>query len=262
MKRVLLIGKFNQAVRNLNECLADAFRVQVCTEDTAMIREMIKIAKPELAILSLIDFSGDEQSVFELFANSLRKIPVVVIGNNEECSKFEKYLEYEPFVKLIRPVNKELLLKKCREVLGMEDEEALDGNKSKAVQDGKTAKTGKKNILVVDDSALALRSIKAMLGDKYKITVATSAKRGMDAIKTKRPDLILLDYDMPGCDGREMLKMIRQDDELADIPVIFLTAVADKEHIMAVLQLNPNGYFRKPLEQNMVLKAIADILGE
>ncbi|MGN0343242.1 MAG: response regulator [Roseburia sp.] len=122
--------------------------------------------------------------------------------------------------------------------------------------------SGKKSILVVDDSALALRSMKTMLSEKYRVTIATSAKRGMEAIRNKRPDLILLDYDMPECDGREMLKMIRQDKEIADIPVIFLTAVADKEHIMAVLQLNPNGYFRKPLERNMVMKAIAKVLGE
>ena len=64
----------------------------------------------------------------------------------------------------------------------------------------------------------------------------------MTAIGKKRPDLILLDYEMPVCDGRQTLEMIRADEELKDIPVIFLTGVNDREHIESVLSLKPAGY--------------------
>lgn len=263
MKKILLVGKLNKAVSNLSDCLTDTFQVQVCSDSDDMIKEMIKISKPDLAIISLIEFTGEEKGVFDLFDQAFRQIPVVVVGNREECGKFQEYMDKDPFVKLLRPVSKDFLTKKCCEILGITTNGNSRGRNGEenTLGSGK-AESGKKSILVVDDSALALRSMRTMLGEKYKVSVATSARRGMEAIQIKRPDLILLDYDMPECNGREMLKMIRQNPEIADIPVIFLTAVADKEHIMAVLQLNPNGYFKKPLERNMVMKAIAKVLGE
>ena len=263
MKRILLIGKFNKAVSNLSDCLTDTFQVQVCSDDVEMIKNMLKISKPDMAVISLIDFTGKETAVFDLFETAFRKIPVVVIGNREECGKYKEFVDREPFVKLLRPVSKDFLIKKCCEILGVNPDGNPIGPKEEENALGIGGQdSGRKSILVVDDSALALRSMKSMLGEKYKVSVATSAKREMEAIQNKHPDLILLDYDMPECNGREMLKMIRQDPEIADIPVIFLTAVADKDHIMAVLQLNPNGYFKKPLERNMVMKAIAKVLGE
>lgn len=54
--------------------------------------------------------------------------------------------------------------------------------------------------------------------------------------------------------------MIRADEKFKDIPVIFLTGVADKEHIAAVLKLKPNGYFLKPPEREKLLNSIEKIL--
>ena len=81
-------------------------------------------------------------------------------------------------------------------------------------------------------------------------------------IAKKHPDLILLDYEMPEMNGKMTLEKIREDASMADIPVIFLTAVADKEHITAVLRLNPAGYFLKPLEKEKLLEAVDKIFGE
>ena len=79
--------------------------------------------------------------------------------------------------------------------------------------------------------------------------------------KKKVPDLILLDYEMPEWDGRRTLEEIRNDEDLKDIPVVFLTAVADKAHISAVLKLYPSGYLLKPIEQQKLLDTIEKVLG-
>ena len=104
---------------------------------------------------------------------------------------------------------------------------------------------GKKRILVVDDNGTALRTIKAMLEDTYEVAIAISGAQAMTSIGKKRPDLILLDYEMPVCDGRMTLEMIRADEDLTNIPVVFLTAINDRANIEAVLQLKPAGYFLK-----------------
>lgn len=58
-------------------------------------------------------------------------------------------------------------------------------------------------------------------------------------------DLILLDYEMPVTDGPQVLEMLRSDDETKSIPVIFLTGKDDKESVMSVLALKPEGYILK-----------------
>ena len=90
--------------------------------------------------------------------------------------------------------------------------------------------------------------------------IATSGLKALEFMRKRKPDLVLLDYEMPKFDGRETLEQMKKDDELKNIPVFFLTAVADTQHITALLKLNPNGYFLKPLEKDKVLEAIEKIL--
>ena len=82
----------------------------------------------------------------------------------------------------------------------------------------------------------------------------------MTSIGKKRPDLILLDYEMPVCDGKMTLEMIRAEEDLKNIPVVFLTAVNDRANIEAVLKLKPAGYFLKPPVKDKLLAEIGKIL--
>ena len=74
--------------------------------------------------------------------------------------------------------------------------------------------------------------------------------------------MILLDYEMPVCDGKMTLEMIRADEDLTSIPVVFLTAVNDRANIEAVLKLKPAGYFLKPPVKDRLLLEIDKILSE
>jgi len=76
------------------------------------------------------------------------------------------------------------------------------------------------------------------------------------------PDVILLDYEMPMCDGKMTLQMIRELEEAKDIPVVFLTGVSEKEHIKAVLGLHPAGYLLKPASAEVIFETLNKILGE
>ena len=115
-------------------------------------------------------------------------------------------------------------------------------------------------ILVVDDNGTTLRTMKAMLEDTYEVAVAISGAQAMTSIGKKRPDLILLDYEMPICDGKMTLEMIRADDDMKNIPVVFLTAVNDRANIESVLKLKPAGYFLKPAVKDRLLAEIEKIL--
>lgn len=102
----------------------------------------------------------------------------------------------------------------------------------------------KRKVLVVDDSATIREAMRALLED-YEVTLAESGVGAIRAITLNRPDLVLLDYEMPVCDGRQTLEMLRSEKEFADLPVIFLTGRRDTETMIKVMPLDPAGYLIK-----------------
>lgn len=106
----------------------------------------------------------------------------------------------------------------------------------------------RKKILVIDDSGMMLRSIKAVLEKRYMVSLANSAMTAFVAIEKSKPDLILLDYEMPVCDGKMTFEMLKSNPDTESIPIFFLTAVAEKNKIIEVLELEPEGYILKPIK--------------
>ncbi|MCI8293233.1 MAG: response regulator [Hespellia sp.] len=114
----------------------------------------------------------------------------------------------------------------------------------------------KKKILIVDDSAVIRQGMKELFEEDYDISTAQSGLSAIRTITLDRPDLVLLDYEMPICDGRQVLEMIRSEKEFADIPVIFLTGRVDKESIQKVVALKPEGYLPKYLKPADIKKNV------
>ncbi|MDE7342142.1 MAG: bacteriohemerythrin [Lachnospiraceae bacterium] len=114
----------------------------------------------------------------------------------------------------------------------------------------------RKKILVVDDSELVREAMKKLLGIDYEVMPVSSGLAALRSIILNRPDLILLDYEMPVCDGRQVLEMIRSEEDFADIPVFFLTGRSDKESVQKVLALKPAGYLVKSLQPAEIKKGI------
>ncbi|MCR5001717.1 MAG: response regulator [Lachnospiraceae bacterium] len=122
---------------------------------------------------------------------------------------------------------------------------------------GDSSREKKKNILIVDDDASYMTMIYEWLKDIYRVSLADSGKQAMETLAKNRPDLILLDYEMPETSGPQVLKMIKADPNTADIPVIFLTGMSDKENIMKVLSLKPAGYLLKSIKKTDLRENIA-----
>ncbi len=123
-------------------------------------------------------------------------------------------------------------------------------------------KKRKGKILVVDDSGTMLRSIKSWLDDKYHVSLANSGIAAIKSMALNKPDLILLDYDMPVCNGRQVLEMIRMELEYVDLPVIFLTRRSDPATIRGVRELRPERYLLKTLDTYLIVQAIDDFFNE
>lgn len=257
MKKVLLIGELNQTVNSVNRHLMTRFRTQLCVDSLDVIKGMVKVFEPDIAIVCLVGIGELDSSILDFFQGMDSPIPVLLIGTSDECRYYHTYYENKQFDFVVRPTTLSVLLQKCLDMMRVtdEEEESVDYKIRKLTGE-------KRHILAVDDSGILLRSVKSILGKQYEVTLATSGKMAIQQAKKTHPDLILLDYEMPNMDGRETLEQIREDEELKEIPVIFLTGVADKEHISAVLKLNPAGYLLKPIERQRLLDVIEKVLME
>ena len=103
----------------------------------------------------------------------------------------------------------------------------------------------KKKILVVDDSLTIRHGMKQLLEGDYEVALAESGVAAIRTITLNRPDLVLLDYEMPIVDGKQTLEMLRSEKSFEDIPVIFLTGRRDTTTMIQVMPLKPAGYLLK-----------------
>jgi pilus assembly protein CpaE len=104
-------------------------------------------------------------------------------------------------------------------------------------------------ILIVDDEFDTLRLVGLMLERQgYTIIAAENGQKALQALKTEKPDLVLLDIMMPGIDGYEVAKRIRMDDEMGDIPIIMFTAKTQVEDKVTGLEAGVDVYLTKPTQ--------------
>ncbi len=172
---------------------------------------------------------------------SEHEVPVFAAGSNDELKAIEGAIgENMICQKFTRPLN---------------INEMLDAIEHYMEKYGSHAK---KKILVVDDSGAMLRNVKGWLEDHYQVILANSGAMAIKYLATDHPDLVLLDYEMPIVDGKQVLEMIRAEKEFEDMPVIFLTSKDDRDSVMQVMSLKPEGYLLKTLEPAKIIQAVDD----
>lgn len=113
-----------------------------------------------------------------------------------------------------------------------------------------------RHILLVDDDPTFLKMMQDWLSMKYNITSVRSGMQAITYIANHKPDLILLDYDMPITPGPQVMEMIRSEHNAAEIPIIFLTGKSDRESVMTVMALKPQGYLLKTMGKEEIVEAV------
>jgi chemosensory pili system protein ChpA (sensor histidine kinase/response regulator) len=117
--------------------------------------------------------------------------------------------------------------------------------------------------LVVDDSITVRRIMERFLERNGLRTM--TAKDGIDAISVLRdakPDIILLDIEMPNMDGYEFATHVRNDDRVADVPIIMITSRVGDKHRARAIEIGVNDYLGKPYQESQLLESIRGLLEE
>ena len=114
-----------------------------------------------------------------------------------------------------------------------------------------------KRLLIVDDNIVNLRQAQMLLADNYSVMLAKSGEAALSICAKERPDMILLDVNMPDMDGFETIKRLKQDTELRQIPVFFLTASNSTETEIAALEAGAADFVTKPINKEILLHRLS-----
>ncbi|MDR2660397.1 MAG: response regulator [Spirochaetaceae bacterium] len=118
-----------------------------------------------------------------------------------------------------------------------------------------------KEILAVDDQVEILDLLTFFLSESYKIYPAKTIPRAFALLRQNKFDLILLDIMMPGMNGIEFLAFLKSQPFYEKTPIVFVSSESDSDIIRQAAELGANGFIKKPIEKDVLLKKVVAIIG-
>lgn len=275
--KTLITGTLKSAIEDIFVHLDTSMRCFTCSVRYKDIERHIKELEPDLFILCLksenrevINYMTKVKQVCEKYGTVF-----VILGDAEVCSDFNKMTINVSDITLEKPLTESMIIHKINEYFARKAEEErkeLERQEQLRIEKEKREREKlenelvevadeKKHILVIDDDVNVLKMIKELIGDKYNVGTAISGNIAMKFLERKHTNLILLDYEMPGENGPQVLERLRAGEKTKDIPVVFLTGVSEREKIQEVLVLKPQGYLLKPVDHKKLESVITGLIG-
>jgi len=120
-----------------------------------------------------------------------------------------------------------------------------------------------RDVLVIEDDSRSSRLLELILGSQaYGVTVATNGDEGLALMRARRFDLLVLDLMLPGMDGFEILRQIRADPQLADVPVVVSSARAQATSRHQAAELGAAAYLTKPYRKADLLEIVESLIDD
>ena len=293
MKHKVLINSTNYKVTadfiQHTEAFFDALSTSACWQDIIM---HFKVFEPEVYVV-FVD-PEYERTVGQV--NNLKDsgyyngAVVVFVADSATCEKLEQNARFTANLIIRRPISADNLVLKINRYLddlaeakerakAREAERQAKAEAEKAAYEAQIAEAaareaaaeaaevasleaaagGKKHLLIVDDDRTILKMLKSALGDEYDVTTMINGMMIDKLLETKKVDLMVLDYEMPGETGADIFRRIKKNPKAANIPVCFLTGVTEREKIMEVMALKPHGYLLKPIDMDMLTSTVKNL---
>lgn len=210
------------------------------------INKGINSDNSDTALLALFMEEGEQpaQDVLHFLNDVLEEkgLKMVLVGEKNDIDEVQKQIKEDLIFKVFpRPVDNMEFAKEVTDYMTK-------------VASGELRKC----ILVVDDDPQYLTMVRDWLKDTYRVTMANSGLQAIKWLAKNKVDLILLDHEMPVTSGPQVLEMLRSEPETSSIPVIFLTGKGDKESVMSVVGLRPEGYFLKGIQKAELLEKLQE----
>lgn len=115
-------------------------------------------------------------------------------------------------------------------------------------------------LLVEDESELREFLTSVFEENGYKTISVNGGKRAFEVLESFRPNLMILDHNLPDIKGSQVLSRLRADAKYADLPVVFLTAISSEDNIISAFDMGADDYIEKPFSVNILLRRVKAIL--
>ena len=113
------------------------------------------------------------------------------------------------------------------------------------------------SVLAVDDIPLNLLLVQKMLSKfNFQFRTAANGQQALDAVAAQKPDLILLDLMMPGIDGFEVIRRLRENPETSDVQIVILSALNSNEDVVKGFNVGANDFIMKPIIMEKLLSCV------
>ena len=257
-KTILLVDDSEPAIIQMKDFMEESGYNILAAHDGTEALEIISQIIPDAMILDLMMPGVDGFEVLKTIRNeeATAGIPVLILTAKHITKEDLNSLKRNNVHQLIQKgdVNRVELLNSVANLVYTEKTE--DKKQQREIQKIE----GKPVVLIVEDNTDNMITAKAILEDKYTILEAVDGTQGILMAKKYIPHLILMDIALPGIDGIEAFKAIRNIGQLAHIPIVALTASAmtmDKESILAH---GFDGYIAKPIDEKLFFNTINEVL--
>jgi signal transduction histidine kinase/CheY-like chemotaxis protein len=258
VKTILLVEDSEPAIIQLKDMLEEGgYRILVARDGGEAV-EIIADTVPDAMILDLMMPGIDGFTVLKIIREAERTahIPVLILTARHITKDELAFLKRNNIHQLIQKgdVNRVELQHAVAAMAFPENAAPARPQRERQVIEGKPL------LLVVEDNPDNMITVKALLGNDFAVTGAIDGTEGVALAKKMRPHLILMDIALPGMDGIEAFKIIRNDPHLQHIPVIALTASAMVSDRETVLAHGFDAYIAKPIDEQLFFKTIHEAL--
>lgn len=281
--KLLLVGTNEAAINDFFKQMDQYFELLSSSLHFQDIKGHFKYYHPDALIYCLHQETRDNivRLVTIKKENRNANIPYIILGDQFSCEDFNRIAVNIADLELVKPLTASMIAERIRNFLDKiqaeQNAKVLWDDERRNSQEAYTTasdlvklaesapkaqrENGKKRILIVDDDLQMLKVIKRHIEQDYAVATAVNGGIALRYLENRGADLILLDYEMPGMSGPEVLERIRKNKALEKIPVLFLTGASEREKIQKALSMKPQGYLLKPVQKEALIKRIREVIG-
>jgi len=239
-KKIIYVDDVNYSLITVKNRLSEYYEI-FPAESVVKMYEFLEFFKPDLILLdvNMPDIDGYE-AIKSLKADErYSNIPVIFLTGNSDRESVVKGLSLGAVDYVIKPFSEAKLIESI--------DTHLNPKKSKDMNQDEED-DNKPSVLIVDDVSSMLRAMQYALHDRYKVYILSKSEDAIDFLRTKKPDLILLDYLMPVINGFDLIPIIRALPDHKDTPIIIITTEGTIDHVNEAMGLGASDFIVKPFK--------------
>ncbi|MFA5954368.1 MAG: response regulator [Patescibacteria group bacterium] len=247
-KKILIVEDNETLLKALEKKLLSYGYEVLLARDGAEGLTAIQNSKPDVVLLDILMPNVDGFTVLEKLHNDnvIPALPIIIVSNSGQPVEIDRAIKLGARDYLVKAeFDPEEVVEKVRKVLGQPSlmHSASTNNVDTPVVI--PSKDSKRILVVEDDQFLRDLLQRKLKAEGFLVETAIEGEGALEITKKTKPDLILLDIILPGIDGFTILERLKQDPDLAMIPVILLTNLGQRDDVDKGLKLGAVGYLVK-----------------